>query len=137
MPGSKPAKALQHANQTFSNQPVGSTASPCVDLCPKCGRQRHDTGKYPRSKAERKKALLRDAADPNADLSQSARASIVKSNGENVPRGYQVSHEEPLYTVPKSERCELDVADNMLTQPTKKHRKRHRKCGDQYHDFPV
>jgi hypothetical protein len=137
MTSSKPAKALQDANQNMSNQPVGSTASPCADLCPKCHRQRHDTGRYPRSSSERRTALLRDADDPESELSENARKFINKTNGENVPPGYQVSHEVPLYTVPKSDRCELDVADNLKTQPKKKHRARHRRCGQQYHDYPA
>jgi hypothetical protein len=130
---SKKLAAQQGANQK-SNAPVGSTAADC-DLCPKCKRKKHDTGRYPRSAAERKKALLRDAADPSSDLSGNARKFIKKTKGDNVPPGYQVSHEEPLYTVPKSDRCELDVADNMKTQPTKTHRARHKRCGDQYHAF--
>ncbi len=130
MPTSKLANAQKTAN--MNNQPVGSTKSSC--LCPKCGRQKHDTGKYPRSKSERKKALLRDANDPKSDLSANAR-KLIKANPDNVPPGYQVSHEEPLYTVPKADRCELDVADNMKTQPKKVHRARQKRCGDQYHAF--
>lgn len=85
--------------------------------------------------SERKKALLRDADDPNADVSPSARKFIKKHKGNKVPKGYEVSHEEPLYTKPVSKRGELDVADNMKTQPKKKHRARHKNCGDQYHDY--
>ena len=102
--------------------------------CPKCNRDPHDK-KYRRSKSERKKALLRDADDPNSDLSETARKSIKRTGGDKVPRGYEVSHEVPLATVPKEERCELDTADNMKTQPKKTHRQRHMICGDQYHDF--
>jgi len=102
--------------------------------CPKCGRESHDK-KYRRSKAERKKALLRDATDPKSGLSASARKFIIRTKGDKVPSGYQVSHEVPLATVPKKDRCDLDTADNMKTQPTKEHRQRHMVCGDQYHDF--
>jgi hypothetical protein len=86
--------------------------------------------------AERKKALLRDADDPNSDLSPTARKFIKKTNGDNVPPDHEVSHKRPLYTVPKSESCELDVARNMKTQEKKTHRARHKTCGDQFHKFP-
>jgi hypothetical protein len=120
---------------------IDSVAGPSLDKqneeenCPKCGRKKHDK-KYKRSKSERKKALLRDADDPNADLSDEARALIKKNGGASVPPGYEVSHEEPLYTKPKEERCELDVADNMKTQPKPEHKARHKRSGDQYHDYP-
>ncbi len=91
---------------------------------------------YNRSMAERRKALLRDANDPNADLSDDARQLIKEKNGNNVPDEYEVSHEEPLYTRRTNEgKAELDVADNMKTQPKETHRARHRICGDQYHEF--
>jgi Domain of unknown function (DUF4150) len=107
-----------------------------VEKCPHCGRNAHDTGRYPRSKSERRKALLRDAEDVDADLDEDARQFIRDHNGDNVPPEHEVSHEEPLYTKPKGERCKLDKADNMKTQPTAEHRQRHRSCGDQFHDFP-
>lgn len=93
--------------------------------------------KYYRSKAERRKALLRDAEDPNSKLDKEARQFVTDTNGENVPTGYEVSHEIPLYTAKTIEgKKALDVADNMKTIPKKEHRARHRTCGDQYHDFP-
>jgi|GEM_PF-4383687 hypothetical protein len=104
--------------------------------CPYCGRKQHDTGKYQRDKSERRKALLRDADDPNSGLSDRARKFIKKHNGNLVPSGYEVSHEVPLYTKSKGERCKLDVADNLKTQRRSEHRKRHRPCGQQYHDYP-
>jgi hypothetical protein len=104
------------------------------DACPLCGRKKHDD-KYRRRKSERKKALLRDADDPDADLDPKARAFIKENNGDRVPKGYEVSHEVPLYTEPKESRCQLDTADNMKTQPKDEHRKRHEICGDQYHLF--
>lgn len=104
--------------------------------CPHCKRKKHDTGKYPRSKSERKKALLRDANDPNSGLSEAAKKFILKRDGDLVPRGYEVSHEEPLYTKPKSERCKIDKASNLKTQMRSKHRRRHRSCGEQYHLYP-
>lgn len=111
------------------------TAGPGDEKSPKCGKKKHDT-KFRRSKSERKKALLRDADDPNSDLSPTARNKIRKHKGNKVPKGYEVSHEEPLYTKPKKDRCEFDVADNMKTQKKSTHRKRHKRCGDQYHKFP-
>ena len=104
--------------------------------CPHCGRKKHDSGKYPRSKSERRKALLRDAKDPNSGLSPTARRFILNNDGNLVPRGYEVSHEEPLYTKKKGERCKIDKADNLRTQRRSEHRKRHRPCGQQYHDYP-
>ena len=91
---------------------------------------------YPRNMAERRKALLRDANDPNSDLTPEAREFIKKNNGNKVPEGYEVSHEEPLYTRTTHEgKAELDTADNMKTQPKTTHRQRHMICGDQYHDY--
>lgn len=106
------------------------------ELCPHCNRKKHDEGKYQRSRSERKKALLRDAEDPNSGLSQRARDFIIATGGELTPRGHEVSHEEPLYTKPRGERCKLDKADNLKTQQRAKHRARHRRCGQQYHKFP-
>jgi len=105
------------------------------EKCPKCGRKKHDK-KYRRSKSERKKALKRDANDLTSDLDEKAREFIKEHNGDLVPPGYEVSHEEPLYTVPHEDRCELDVEENMKTQPRSKHRVRHKKSGQQYHDYP-
>jgi hypothetical protein len=106
------------------------------EVCPHCGRKKHDEGKYQRSRSERKKALKRDAADPNSGLSDRARQFIVDTDGEFTPPGHEVSHEEPLYTKPKGERCKIDKADNLKTQQRSKHRARHRRCGQQYHKFP-
>ena len=105
------------------------------EKCPRCGRKKHDK-KYRRSSSQRKKALKRDAADPDSDLDDAAREFIEEHNGDLVPEGYEVSHEEPLYTVAHDERCELDVEENMATQPKDKHRQRHKRSGQQYHDFP-
>ena len=80
---------------------------------------------------------MRDANDPLSDLSPRARAFILRTRGRRVPPGYEVSHEKPLYTVPRGERCTLDDASNMKTQPRWVHRKRHEKCGDQFHEYPV
>ena len=109
---------------------------PKTAVCPHCGRKKHDTGKYPRSKSERKKALLRDAKSPKSGLSKAARAFIVKSGGDLVPPGHEVSHEKPLYTKKKSERCKLDKASNLKTQTRSAHRARHRTSGQQFHAFP-
>ncbi len=52
---------------------------------------------YQRNMSERKKALLRDANDPNSGLSNRARKFILDNKGNKVPKGYEVSHEKPLY----------------------------------------
>lgn len=120
---------------------LDSVSGPSLDeqdkdeKCPKCGRAKHDK-KYRRSKSERKKALLRDAADPKADLSPEARAFVQKHNGDRVPPGYEVSHEEPLYTKSNEDKCEIDVESNMKTESKPKHRNRHKNSGQQFHDFP-
>ena len=93
--------------------------------------------KYSRNKAERRKALLRDAKDPDSGLTQEERDFIIKNDGNKVPEGLEVSHEEPLYTAKTIDRKkELDVADNMKTQDKVIHRDRHKICGDQYHLYP-
>lgn len=102
--------------------------------CPRCGRLSHDH-RYRRRASARRAALLRDADDPGSDLSERAREFIRRTGGHRVPPGYEVSHEEPLYTLPRDERCTLDEPGNMKTQPRRVHRKRHRKCGDQFHTF--
>jgi hypothetical protein len=106
------------------------------EKCPHCGRKKHDTGRYPRSKAGRRKALKRDAAKKGGSLTKKAKKFIEDCDGNNVPPGYEVSHEKPLYTKKKSERCKLDKFPNMKTQPTKDHRKRHKRGGDQYKKYP-
>ncbi|CAM3510695.1 DUF4280 domain-containing protein [Zobellia roscoffensis] len=91
---------------------------------------------YKRSAAERRKTLLRDAKDPNSGLSDRARKQILDSDGKKVPKGHEVSHEKPLYTRTTNKgKAKLDKADNMKTQQKSVHRKRHKVCGDQYHDF--
>lgn len=49
---------------------------------------------------------------------------------------YEVSHEILLYTA-RTNSCKksLDKAKNMKTQPKSRHRKRHKKSGDQYHEY--
>jgi hypothetical protein len=92
--------------------------------------------KFRRSMAERRKALLRDAADPNSGLSKKARDEIKKSKGKNVPKGHEVSHEIPLYNARTvAGKRKLDKAKNMKTQRKSDHRPRHKICGDQYHKF--
>lgn len=91
---------------------------------------------FRRSMSERKKALMRDAKDPNSDLSDRARKFILDNKGNKVPKGYEVSHEKPLYTRRSVEgKKKLDVESNMKTQRKSAHRKRHKKCGDQYHIY--
>jgi hypothetical protein len=104
-------------------------------VCGLCGRERHDR-RYRRRISERRKALLRDAADPESGLSPTARAFILAHGGNLVPEGYEVSHETPLYTEPPPMRCKLDHAGNMKTQTKTVHRDRHKHCGDQFHDHP-
>ena len=92
--------------------------------------------KYYRSKKSRKETLLRDAENPDSDLTDEARDFIRKTNGEKVPESYEVSHEKPLYTAPNNAgKAELDVPDNMKTVPEEVHRARHQICGEQYHFF--
>lgn len=95
------------------------------------------SGKFYRSKSERKKALKRDAEDPNSGLSDEARDFIRKTKGDKVPEGYEVSHEKPLYTekTPKEKR-KIDKEWNLKTQEKSTHRGRHKVCGDQYHEYP-
>ena len=104
--------------------------------CPLCGRKRHER-RYRRRASARREALLRDAEDPESELSDRARAFIRRTGGYLVPPGYEVSHEKPLYTKPRAERCKLDEPSNMKTQPRAVHRKRHEKCGDQFHEYPI
>ncbi|MEI7870067.1 MAG: hypothetical protein WCI11_19460, partial [Candidatus Methylumidiphilus sp.] len=91
---------------------------------------------YKRSQSERRKALLRDAKDPNSGLNNRSRKQIIDSKGKTVPKGYEVSHEQPLYTRGTNEgKAKLDKAENMKTQRKSEHRDRHRQCGDQYHEY--
>src|SRR3990172_9423513 len=82
-----------HASAGNSAPGPNTAAATSVQKCPHCGKNLHDTGKYPRSKSERKEALLRDAQDPESDLSPSARKFILKHKGNRVPRGYHLSHQ--------------------------------------------
>ncbi len=94
------------------------------------------TKKFRRSMAERRKALLRDAEDINSGLSDKARDFIKANDGKKVPKGFEVSHEKPLYTRRSAEgKRKLDRAENMKTQRRSEHRKRHKVCGDQYHEY--
>ena len=114
---------LRNSDGTFANDPSAVKK-------PKTGEE------YQRNMSERQKALLRDADDPHADLSDEAREFIKENNGKKVPKNYEVSHEEPLYTRSTHEgKAEIDVAENMKTQPKDVHRARHKICGDQYHQF--
>lgn len=91
---------------------------------------------FRRSLSERRKALLRDARDPNLEISDRARKFILDNDGKKVPKGYEVSHEKPLYNARTIEgKKQLDVMDNMKTQQKSVHRKRHKVCGNQYHEF--
>lgn len=90
---------------------------------------------FRRSKAERRRALLRDAEDPSSGLSDEARQFIREHDGMRVPPGHEVSHETPLYTLPKPDRGTLDVSDNMKTQERETHRKRHQVGGDQHEEY--
>jgi hypothetical protein len=93
--------------------------------------------RFYRSMSERRKALLRDADDPNSGLSQEARDFIKKTDGKKVPEGYEVAHKKPLYTKKDIDgKKELDKADNMNTIPKKVHRDSHKTCGSTFHDYP-
>jgi hypothetical protein len=86
--------------------------------------------------SERRKALLRDANDPNSCLSQEARDFIKKTDGKKVPEGYEAAHKEPLYTEKTIEgKKKLDIVDNMETQLKKIHRDSHKKCGYVFHKY--
>lgn len=103
--------------------------------------------KYNRSKAERRKALLRDADDPNSGLSPEARKYIKDNNGNKVPdkkynkdykgeTDFAVHHKEPLYSEKSIEgKQALDKANNMETIPKNEHLDTHRYCGNTYHKF--
>ena len=101
--------------------------------------------KYRRSKSERKKALERDANDPNSDLTPEARDYIKKHKGNKVPDkksnkdyegdvDYAVHHKKPLYTKDTIESKKgIDKARNMETIPKQNHVDTHRPCGGTYH----
>lgn len=103
---------------------------------------------YQRNMSERKKALLRDAKDPNSGLDQKARDYINKHNGRKVPNSknkdydgdidYEVDHKEPLYTGKTiEEKMMLDTEDNMQTISKSKHRELHKFCNEEkYHRYP-
>jgi hypothetical protein len=119
-----------------------SDAEKAEELCPLCSRKKHDTGKYPRSKSERRKALLRDAKDPASGLSNRARQFILRTGGNYVPYGHEVSHEVPLATLPKAERCKLDKSDlggepQLRTRRRSEHRARHRTCSAPKHLYGI
>ena len=99
--------------------------------------RKEDSGKYQRSMAERRKALLRDAKDPNSGLTQEQREFILKHDGNRVPDRMQVHHEPPLYEAKTNEaKAKLDIAENMKTVPKPDHTDLHRVCGDIYHYYP-
>jgi hypothetical protein len=86
---------------------------------------------------ERRNALLRDADDPSSGLTKEQREFIRQHDGRRVPPDTEVSHEVPLYTEKTLEgKQKLDVAENMKTMDKNAHRARHKRCGDQFHDFP-
>ena len=90
--------------------------------------------KFYRSKSERRKALKRDADDPNSKLSKEQRDYIKEHDGNRVPEGMEVSHDKPLElgnTV--EEKRALDKAENMTTMQKPDHRALHKTCGDTYH----
>jgi 5-formyltetrahydrofolate cyclo-ligase len=67
--------------------------------------------------SERAKALLRDAHNLDNDLTKKARDFIKKNKGKKVPKGYEVSHEIPLYTRRTAAgKRKLDKVGNMKTQ---------------------
>ncbi len=93
--------------------------------------------KYHRNKSERRKALKRDADDPNSKLTKEQREFIKEHDGHKVPVDCEVAHEKPLYTKKTTAgKKELDIADNMQTIPKSTHKANHRPCGITYHDYP-
>lgn len=132
---SKAVEAAKRARRFSDKKKKSKQRCPSDDKCLLCGRKRHDKT-YERNSSERRKTLMRDADDPESGLSERARQYIRRHNGKRVPRGHEVSHEKPLYTVPHSRRCTLDKEWNMKTMRKSEHRQRHKKCGDQFHDFP-
>ena len=61
---------------------------------------------------------------------------MKKNKGDKVPKGYEVSHERPLFNARTvAGKRKLDQADNMKTQQKAVHRKRHKQCGDQFHEY--
>jgi hypothetical protein len=80
--------------------------------------------------------LLRDAKDPKSQLSPEARKQILVSKGQKVPKGYEVSHKEPLFTRTTTKgKQKLDKASNMETISKSAHRNLHKCCGYQYHRY--
>ncbi len=126
------ADAGNDANASMSDSEVGGTSEEC-EKCPLCGRKKHDK-KYPRSHAERRKSLL--ASLKRTDLPPSIKNFIQATDGNNVPPGYEVSHDPPLYTLPKSERCKLDKAKNMTLMTRAEHRALHAPDGAQTLMYP-
>ncbi|NLW46136.1 MAG: DUF4280 domain-containing protein [Firmicutes bacterium] len=119
---------IDAVGQTKAAGNTGTRPAPNPNFKPK---------KFYRSMSERRKALLRDADDPNSGLSQEARDFIKKTNGKKVPERYEVSHKKPLYTEKIIEKKKkLDVVDNMETIPKKAHRDTHITCGETYHLYP-
>jgi len=124
------ANAGQDANENMLDEAPGGSTQQCPNKCPHCGRKKHDSGKYPRRKSERRKALLNSLSDPA--IPESAKKTIRDSKGNNVPSGYEVSHDPPLYTEKdKGQRCKLDVAANMKLMTRKDHRAMHAPGGVQ------
>ncbi|MFD2287258.1 DUF4280 domain-containing protein [Pedobacter petrophilus] len=93
---------------------------------------------FKRSISERKKALIRDAKDPNSGLSDKARKEILQSKGDNVPKGHEVDHTEPLYTGRSiAEKQALDKEYNMKTMRKSEHKKLHTRCNKvKFHKYP-
>jgi len=127
------------ASQGFGQQEQGSPTGDCPPepkLCEFCGRLAHES-KYNRSMAERKKALIRDAKNSESGLTKEARDFILTPpKGENVPEGYEVAHEIPLYMVDDKFKCVLDEEDNMKTELKGPHRASHKRSGSAFHQYP-
>ena len=54
----------------------------------------------------------RSSLSAGAGLTPEEREFIKKTDGRRVPPGLEVSHEEPLYTVPSEERGALDSREH-------------------------
>ena len=115
----------------------GSTNPPVTPETPQEEKAAQEKKKYNRNMSERRKALQRDAADPDSKLTKEQRDFIKENNGHRVPKDCEVAHGKPLYTKNTIEgKKALDTSDNMKTIPKTEHRGNHRPCGITYHDYP-
>lgn len=112
----------------------GNANPPVTPETPQEQKAAQEKKKYRRNMSERRKALQRDAADPDSKLTKEQRDFIKENNGHRVPKDCEVSHNEPLALGNTYERKKaLDTADNMTTMQKTEHRALHMTCGSTYH----